>query len=94
MMVYLHVSCFQMVMKIGSTGDSSRGKGQSTSTFYPDVLSYCLRISAQLLGTSNMTIAEQRVKLYERLLQKYLTRFLVDDRREARVCVWGGGGGT
>ena len=87
MMLYLHVSCYFGVFKVGETGDSNRGKGQSTSTFFTDVLSYCLRIRAELLGTSDPRLAEQRAKLYEKLLLKYLKRFLLNDRREVRAHV-------
>jgi hypothetical protein len=82
MMLYLHVSCFQGVMKLGETGDPYRGKGQSSSTFYPDVLSFSMEILDSLLGTPDPWVAEQRIKAYERLLLKYLRRFLLDDRRE------------
>jgi len=82
MMLYLHVSCFQGVMKLGETGDPDRGKGQSSSTFYPDVLSYSREVSGDRLLTRDPWEAEHRIKAYERLLLKYLRRFLLDDRRE------------
>jgi hypothetical protein len=84
MMLYLHASCYLGVVKVGETGDPMRGRGHSSSTFYSDVLSYCLRISPELLNAREPQAAEQRVKLYERLLLRYLKRFLLDDRREAR----------
>jgi hypothetical protein len=72
------------VLKLGYSLElrGRREEGGHTATYYPQCQAWSEHIDPGLLHANSDWLAEERVKMYEKLVLRLLARFLIDEDRE------------